>query len=74
MVFEPFLKWLTEQYCIVKKSEVEKQIKDIEDDFAFYGTPKSGNFDAVMYQRARGRKQILLRVFGTDLFKERSEK
>lgn len=73
MIVADALRWLSKDYAIVPKSKLKEHYEDVCEDIRdFYGKePLSrGCADMTMYQRARGMKQMLYRLFGKDMFEE----
>lgn len=70
------LQWLSKDFCIVPKSLLKEHYEDVCEDIRDYdGKGKFGLScaDMTMYQRARGMKQMLYRLFGKSLFNEEKE-
>lgn len=61
MVFEPFLHWLTKTHCVVSRKDVKEWVENASDFMPSF------NLKVAMQIGAK-------RLFGTELFDERSEK
>ena len=68
---ESVLEWLSKDYCIVPKSKIKEHYKDVCENIEDYngkGVWGIGCADMTMYQRARGMKQMIYRLFGKSFF------
>ena len=68
-----FMRWLSARYAIVEKEKVKEYYEYAAEYIADYKGEGMWGLEAAdptMCERAKGQKQILLRLFGKELFKD----